>query len=82
MDGKMEFIRSRIKRKPLAARVSDLDLRAILPLQRFFPIHPAVREIARRIKAAQRMDASVILMMGGMSTSPTEWTPASVGECF
>ncbi len=61
----MEFIRNRIKRKPLAARVSDLNLRAILPLQRFSPIHPAVREIARRIKAAQKMDASVILMMGG-----------------
>ena len=61
----MEFLRSRIKTRPLAERINDLDLRAILPLQSFSPIPLGIRETARRIKAAQKAEASIILMMGG-----------------
>jgi hypothetical protein len=60
----MEFLRSRIKTRPLAERINDLDLRAILPLQSFSPIPPGIRHTARRIKAAQTAEASIILMLG------------------
>jgi len=64
-----QFDRSRLLVKPLAERVHDLDLSVILPVDP--AVEPLSAEamakldtVARRIVAARREDAAVILMMG------------------
>ena len=61
-----EFDRSRLKVKPLAQRVNDLQIghwltadQAPLPFE-----HPQLTELAARIVAARKRGAAVILMMG------------------
>lgn len=60
-----EFIRSRIKCKPLAARYSDLDLTVILPLKKTSVIPPSFLQVARQIRKARQSQAAIILMVGG-----------------
>jgi hypothetical protein len=64
-----QFDRSRLRVKPLAERVHDLDLATILPLDPSIePLEPSAMErldaVARRIVEARRRNAAVILMMG------------------
>ncbi len=61
----IEFIRSRIKCKPLATRCSDLDLSSVLPVKKISPIHPSFLQVAQLIKKAGERQAAIIFMMGG-----------------
>ena len=60
------FDRSRLLTKPLGERVHDMRLEYLLPLEGPAPdfSHPQLREVARRIAAAQEKGAARILMMG------------------
>jgi len=60
------FDRSRLRLKPLAERVHDLDLSSFLELDAPLPAfeHPHLPGIAQRIVAARRRGSAVILMMG------------------
>ncbi len=60
-----QFDRSKLVVKPLAERVHDLTLDAIVPLAA--PVafeHPSIPTIGQRLRTAQANDASRILMMG------------------
>ena len=61
-----EFDRSRLRLRPLAERVHDLDLSAVLELDDPLPPYndPNLDIIAERIVAARQKGAAVILMMG------------------
>jgi len=61
----MEFVRSRIKCRPLAARCNDLDLNAILPLKKISSIHPSILRVAQQIRKSRERGAAIIFMMGG-----------------
>ena len=60
------FDRSRLLTKPLGERIHDMRLEYLLPLAGPAPdfSHPQLREVARRIAAAQEKGAARILMMG------------------
>ena len=61
-----QFDRSRLKLKPLAERVHDLQrnhwMRLTDPVPEFF--HPALPEVASRLRQAQALGAARILFMG------------------
>jgi len=61
----MEFVRSRIKCKPLGTRCSDLDLSAILAVKKISPIPPSMLRVAQQIRKSLERKAAIILMMGG-----------------
>ncbi len=61
----MLFDRGRLRLKPLAERVHDLDLSALLPLAPSDFVHPSLPETAARIAAARKHGHPVVLMMGG-----------------
>ncbi|HWR97861.1 MAG TPA: hypothetical protein VN317_05505 [Candidatus Methanoperedens sp.] len=58
------FDRSRLRLRPLAARVHDLDLSALRPLEASGAVPVELREVAASIRAARRAGRPVILMMG------------------
>ncbi|MCI0741414.1 MAG: hypothetical protein L0Y72_20470 [Gemmataceae bacterium] len=60
------FDRSRLKIKPLAERVHDLDLSALLPLDAPLPdfSHPAIPVLGERLAAAKSKGAARIALMG------------------
>jgi hypothetical protein len=60
------FDRSRLLIQPLAERVHDLDLRALLPLDAPLPDfgHPALPVLGERLAAARRTGAARIVLMG------------------
>ena len=59
------FDRSRLRIKPLAERVHDLTLDAILPLDDAAPFeHPALPVLGERLVAARRSGAARMLVMG------------------
>jgi len=60
-----EFDRYRLKIEPLRRRISDLNLRDILPLEKSFHIKSSISEVAKRIKMAKEEKAAIILMIGG-----------------
>jgi len=66
-----QFDRSRLRLKPLAERIHDLDLSVMLPPDGSgAPALDAqaesdVREIAARVRAARERDAPVVMVMGG-----------------
>jgi len=61
----VEFEVRRLQIKPLAARLHDLNLTAILPLKKVSPHHPKIHAVAQQILKAKKRGAAVILMMGG-----------------
>ncbi len=60
-----QFDRSRLRIQPLSQRRHDLDLAALLPLdaQTDFD-HPALAQLAERLRAAKEQGSARILMMG------------------
>ncbi len=60
------FDRSRLIIKPLAERVHDLDLTALLPLDAPLPLfaHSAIPILGQRLAAAQKTGAARIALMG------------------
>jgi hypothetical protein len=63
-----EFDRSILKIMPLEMRCSDINLSSLLPLKKITPVHPAISEVARRIKAAKKTGAATIFIMGAHVT--------------
>jgi hypothetical protein len=61
----VEFERRKLQIKPLATRLHDLQLTAILPLKEVFSRHPTIDAVAEQIVKAKRRGAAVILMVGG-----------------
>ncbi len=61
----LEFDRAKLRLRPLAERVHDLDFSSLLPLAPVAAIPPPLREAAARIGEARRAGRPVILMMGG-----------------
>jgi len=61
----VEFERGGLQIKPLAARVHDLNLTAILPLEKVSHHHTKIHAVAQQIIKAKKKGAALILMMGG-----------------
>ncbi len=60
-----QFDRSRLKLLPIAERIHDLDLSAMMSLDDPSDYsHPTIEELARRVRAAREKGAAVLMMMG------------------
>ncbi len=59
------FDRSRLRLKPLAERVHDLDLSVMKSLSRTDTCSDSIRQTARRIVSARKSGSEVVMMIGG-----------------